>query len=207
MNRAGRLAALLVAIASGVGRPAVAQDSTRAGNDTVPPRGFGTLRQEDIALRIELPGLALRVIPLAESVIRLLSPDADSSLHRLSETWRHAVDSAARRRGIAHPTVLLVSFFGLQDRAQFNPDELTVTSRNQLFRAAAILPLTPGWSTGQLSQRATVSAVYVFDEGIPLLEPLVLSYGGVNNGQWESTLRTLDQERAQVIARASARHQ
>jgi hypothetical protein len=47
--------------------------------------------------------------------------------------------------------------------------------------------------------------VYVLEQ-IPVLEPLQISYGGVTNGQWEATLRTLDQERAQVVARAAARH-
>jgi hypothetical protein len=184
-----------------------AQDTTHTGgNDTLPPAGFGTLKQEDIALQLEVPGLILRVIPLAEPVIRLLSPDTYASLHRLSEARRPAIDSAAKRRGINNPTVFLVAFFGLTDRVPFSPDEVTFTSRNQLFRPSLILPVTPGWSTGMLNQRTTATAIYVLEQ-IPVLEPLVVTYGGVSNSQWETTLRALDQERAQVLVRATSRHQ
>ena len=197
---------LAVALAAGWGRMASAQDTTRVtGSDTLPPVGFGTLKQEDIALQMELPGLILRVIPLAEPVIRLLSPDTYASLHRLAEIRAPEIDSVARRRGISRPTAFLVSFFAVQDRVPFRPDELTFASRNQLFHPAAMLPMTPAWNTGLLSLRTTASAIYVLDQ-IPVLEPIVISYGGVSNGQWENTLRTLDQERAQVVARAAARH-
>src|SRR5688500_19747096 len=47
------------------------------------PVGFGTLHQEDIALRIQLPGVLVRALPLDESVIRVLSPDSYRGLHEL----------------------------------------------------------------------------------------------------------------------------
>lgn len=198
--------ALLLGCSALLATPAFAQDTSQAhGSDTLPPANFGTLKQEDIALQVELPGLVLRVLPLSESVIRLLSPDTYGALHRLSEIWAPAIDSAARRRAINRPTVLLVSFFGVQDRVPFNPDDLSVTSRNQLFRPAAILPLSPGWSAGILRQRTTMSALYVFEQ-VPVLESFSLSYGGTTNDQWDGSLRLLDQERAQVVARAAARH-
>jgi hypothetical protein len=195
----------MIALVASAGR-AAAQDTTHVGgSDTLPPAGFGTLKQEDVSIEIDLPNLVLRIMPLAEPVIRLLSPDAYASLHRLLEIRAPAIDSVARRRGIGHPTAFMVTFFALQDRVPFSPDEVTVTSRNQMFRPIAALPLTPGWSSGLLTLRSTQSAVYVLEQ-IPVLEPLQISYGGVTNGQWEATLRTLDQERAQVVARAAARH-
>lgn len=183
-----------------------AQDSAQVhASDTLPPAGFGTLKQEDIAIQMEPPGMVIRVLPLSEQVTRLLSPDAYAALHRLRESWGPAIDTAARRRAISDPTVLLVSFFGVQDRVPFSPDDFSITSRNQLFRPAAILPLSPGWSAGLLKQRATMSALYVF-EPVPVLEDFSVSYGGSTSNQWETTIRVLYQERAQVVARAAAGH-
>lgn len=184
---------------------APAQDTTQTGRDTLPPAGFGTLKQEDVSVEIDLPNVVMRVMPLAEPVIRLLSPDAYASLHRLIETRASAIDSVARGRGVAHPTAFFVTFFALQDRVPFSPDEVTVTSRSQVFRPLAVLPMSPSWSSGLLKVRSSASAVYVLEQ-IPVLEPFSITYGGVTNEQWETTLRTLDQERAQVVARAAARH-
>ena len=48
------------------------------------PAGFGTLRQDDIALKVSpASGLQVRAIPLDERIIRLLSPDSYRSLREL----------------------------------------------------------------------------------------------------------------------------
>lgn len=179
-----------------------AQDTTAAG---LLPAGYGTLRQEDVALRLRTATLQIRVLPLDERVIRLLAPDSYASLHRLRESLDSAVAEAAARAGVHAPTLVFVTFFGLQEQARFVPDDLTITSRNRFFRPAAILPITPRWSEQQLAQRETASAVYLYEDGIALFDPFAVSYGGATSTDWERTLPTLDRERAAVLARAGAK--
>src|SRR5688572_32862989 len=59
-----------------------ADDTT--GKGSVPP-GYGTLRQDEIAVRLELQGLIVRAIPLEESLIRLLTSDSYRALRELQE--------------------------------------------------------------------------------------------------------------------------
>ncbi len=182
--------------------PVLGQDTTAAG---LPPAGYGTLRQEDIAVRLRTATFQLRILPLDERVIRLLAPDSYASLHKLQESMASSIAEAAARAGLHTPTLVFVTFFGLQDQARFVPDDVTITSRNRLFRPVAILPITPRWSEQQLSQRETASAVYLFEDGIALFDPFAVSYGGATSTDWERALPTLDRERAAVLARAGAK--
>lgn len=197
-----RLPALLAAALACASHPAPAQDTTAAG---LPPAGYGTLRQEEVAVRLRTGTLQLRVLPLDERVTRLLAPDSYASLHKLQESMASSEAEAAARVGVHAPTLLLVTFFGLQDQARFVPDDLTITSRNRFFRPVAILPITPRWSEQQLAQRETATAVYLYEDGIALFDPFAVSYGGATSTGWERTLPMLDRERAAVLARAGAR--
>ncbi len=180
------------------------QRDTAAATADLPPAGYGTLRQEDVALRIQTSTLAIRILPLDERILRLLAPDAYDSLHRLLLSKREEIGAIGARYGTSTPTPFLVTFFGRQDRARFEPEILTLTSQNRFFRPLEIVPLTSLWSLRQLDQRETASAVYVFEE-LRLLDPFIVSYEGVAGGGWEQTLRTLDRERASVLARASGK--
>jgi hypothetical protein len=171
---------------------------------SLPPAGFGTLRQEDVSLRLRTPVLQIQVVPLSEAVIRLLAVDTYTSLHRLVESKRAEIAEAGNRRGVREPTVFLVSFFGLERDARFNPDDLTITSQNRLFRPLQILPLSPLWGGQQLGQRETATALYVFEDGIRILDPFVVDYVVVQNASWEQILRVLDRERSSAMARAAA---
>jgi hypothetical protein len=182
-------------------RNAAAQDSSSAD---LPPAGYGTLRQDDVALRLQAPNLQIRIVPLDERVIRLLSPDTYESFHRVRESKAADIAEAARQHGIHEPTLFLVTFFGLQDQARFSPEIVTVISENRFFRPVEILPLSPLWSGQTLNQRETATAVYVFEDGIRLLAPFTLSYDGSSTNAWEQHLRTLDRERASAAARAAA---
>ncbi len=182
--------------------PALAQDTTVAG---LPPAGYGTLRQEDVAVRLRTATFQLRVLPLDERVIRLLAPDSYASLHKLQESMASGIAETAARAGVHAPTIVFVTFFGLQDQARFVPEDVTITSRNRFFRPVAILPITPRWSEQQLSQRETASAVYLYEDGIALFDPFAVSYGGTTSNDWERTLPTLDRERAAVLARAGGK--
>ncbi len=197
-----RLTALLALTLACAPGPAPAQDTTTAG---LPPAGYGTLRQEDVSVRLRTGTLQIRVLPLDERVTRLLAPDTYASLHKLQESMASAVAEEAARAGIHAPTLVLVTFFGLQDQARFVPDDLTITSRNRFFRPVAILPITPRWSEQLLGQRETASAVYVYEDGIALFDPFAVSYGGTTSTDWERTLPVLDRERAAVLARSGGK--
>lgn len=170
-----------------------------------PPAGFGTLGQEQVAVRLSTPTIELRVLPLDERVIRLLAPDTYASFHRLLEKHRPQIDSIAFRRGIGVPAVLLVTFFGLEERARFEPELLSVSAQNRLFRPLEILPLSPQWLRRQLDQRQTASGIYIFPGDIRILDPFDVSYDDVVSRDWGDRLRRLDRERAGVLSRAGRR--
>ena len=184
---------------------AITQDTTAISEAGLPPAGYGTLRQDDVAIHLETGTFALRVLPLDERVIRLLAPDSYRSLSRLKESRRAETTEAAARTGMPEATLFLVQFFGLQPEARFTPEDLTITSRNSFFRPIAILPLSPRWSELLLRQRETATAIYLYEDGIAVLEPFVVSYGGMSTERWAQVLPTLDRERAAVVARASGR--
>jgi hypothetical protein len=196
------LLALTAACASSTQAQDTAQATGRAG---LPPAGYGTLRQEDVAVRLRTGTFLLRVLPLDERVTRLLAPDSYASLHKLQESLAGGIAEAAARAGVHQPVLVFVTFFGLQDQARFVPEDITITSRGRLFRPVAILPITPRWSEQQLSQRETASAVYAYEDGIALFDPFAVSYGGVTSTEWERALPALDRERAAVLARAGGR--
>ena len=62
------------------GNAPITDDTTGRANV---PVGFGTLRQDEIAIRLELQGLIVRAIPLDENLIRLLTPDSYRALREL----------------------------------------------------------------------------------------------------------------------------
>ena len=46
--------------------------------------------------------------------------------------------------------------------------------------------------------------MYLYGDGIQILDPFTVSYGPIVNTVWEQRLRRLDRERASVLARAAA---
>ncbi len=195
-----RLAAAVPAFSALLAGAAAAQDTTTAPG--LVPAGYGTLRQEDIAVRLTTGTFQVRVLPLDERIIRLLAPDSYTALHRLVASMAPRIAAAAQQAGVHEPALFLVTFFGLQEQARFVAEDVTITSRNRFFRPIAMLPITPRWNEQQLSQRETATAVYVYEDGIALFEPFAVSYGGATSNDWEQVLPTLDSERAAVLARA-----
>ncbi len=170
-----------------------------------PPAGFGTLRQEAISIGFRANEFEIQVVPLDERIIRLLAPDTYSSLHRLKSTKSDELDAIATRYGLRTPNVFLVRFFAVQPSVRFEPEFLTITSQNRLFRVLEIIALSPLWSGRQLNQRETATAIYVFDDGIRIMDPMTLSYASASTDRWGGLLRSLEIERASVIARAAGR--
>jgi hypothetical protein len=182
------------------GLPRIFDDTTGRANV---PVGFGTLRQDDIAIRIELQGLIVRAIPLDENLIRLLTPDSYRALRDLQESNKQAIAAVTRRTGGRAPDLWYVSFFGVEPDVHFSPMELVITSSGRDFRALEVLPLSSGFGEQRLKQRETQSAIYLFDETIDLDQPLTVTFQNVRNEDWEQILTRVERERALVRARAS----
>jgi hypothetical protein len=177
---------------------------TLAAQD-LPPAGFGSLRQDQVSVFLTTSNLSVRVLPLDERVIRLLAPDTYSSLLQLKRSRADAIAAAARSAGYDSATVFVVTFFGLQPITRFDPDQLYLSSQNTFYRPIGVVPLTPRWSEGTLSQREQAVGIYLFQPGILILQPFTLFYGDQRSDAWETSLRSLDSERARVLARAAAR--
>jgi len=179
-----------------------ADDTT--GSNLVPP-GFGSLRQDDIAVRVQLVGgLTVRAIPLEESVIRLLSPDSYRALRDLQESRRTQISAVQQRFRYPRYSLWYVSFFGEeQGEARFSPQELIITSAGRDFRPLDIIPLTSGFGEQTLKQRESQSALYVFDGAIEVGQPLAVTVETVRSDSWAGVLQRIERERAAVRSRAS----
>jgi hypothetical protein len=173
----------------------------------LPPVGYGSLRQDQVAVMITTDNLAVRTLPLDERVIRLLSPDTYSSLHAIAESRATAIAAAARAAGRDSAAAFVVTFFALQRQVMFNPDQVYISSQGAFFRPLAILPLTPRWSESRLDQRQQAMAIYLFDVSIPVLQPFTVFYGDKSSTAWENSINLLAGERARVLSRASQRQQ
>lgn len=168
------------------------------------PAGHGTLRQDDVAVRVQYLGLVASFLPLDESVIRVLAPDTYRSLRDLQASRRAAVEAIARRYALAEPRLWYVSFYGVeQGETRFDPLQLTVTSGGRDFRPVDAIPLTPGFGEHRLAQRETQAALYVFDGGLDVNQPFELTFQTVRSSAWDAVLRRVERERSLVRSRLS----
>src|SRR5690606_23397932 len=194
---AGAVLALLLAAPAVL----VAQD---AGNDgDLLPVGMGSLSQDDLAVRLRTESLEIRFVPLDERMIRLLAPDAYRSLHALRLRERPRIDSIARESGVGAPSAALVSFYARQPGTRFQPELLMVALRSRQFYPLGIIPLSPSFSSQQLELRQPATAIYLYEEQLPIAEPFTLTYGGVTSQDWERKLNTLERERARIGSRVA----
>jgi hypothetical protein len=191
-----RLAALLVLLSHAV--PAWGQSGRPPSAVTV---SLGTLTQNDLALRIRNDDIEIRFVPLDPRVTRLLANDAFQALRTLVETKRRAIDSVASRAGVTEPGLALVSFFGQRSDARFDPQTLTLLIRNRVFQPLGVIPIDARFSSQQLGVREQASAIYLFEEEIPVSDSFSLSYGPLTSDDWQIKQPTLDRERARVAAR------
>ncbi len=206
----GAAALLVIVTACAGGAPTAAGQSgslAPISDDTTGrasvPVGFGTLRQDDVAIRLELQGLIVRAIPLDENLIRLLTPDSYRALRELQESNKQAISAVTRRTGGRAPDLWYVSFYGVEPDVHFSPMELVITSSGRDFRALEVLPLSSGFGEQRLRQRETQSAIYLFDESVDLDQPLTVTFQNVRDDSWEQILTRVERERALVRARAS----
>ncbi len=177
--------------------PAEARDTAAL----IPP-GFGTLRQDDIAIRMQVANVQIRAIPLDESVIRVLSPDSYRSLHGLRESRREAIERLAARYLLRERNVWYVSFFGLAPDARFSPQELTLGVSGREFRPLEIVPLTNGFGEQRVSQNQTQSALYLFPDGVDPEQPIAARMENARDDSWGAIQQRIERERALARARA-----
>lgn len=165
---------------------------------------YGTLNQNDLAIRMSNEDVEIRFIPLDPKVTRLLANDAFQSLRSLVEARRRSIDSVASRAGVTEPGLALVSFFGLRSDTRFDPQTLTVRLRNRALQPLGIIPINPRFTSHQLNLREQASAIYLFEEDLPVDDSFSLSYGDLVSPDWQTRQPLIDRERARVSARTRA---
>jgi hypothetical protein len=191
------LAGLLFLFVRAVPAGAQAVEQVQAG-----PVSYGTLNQNDLALRVRNEDVEIRFIPLDRRVTRLLANDAFQSLRLLVESKRRAIDSVASRAGVTEPGLALVSFFGLRPDTRFDPQTLTLLIRNRVFPPLGIIPISAKFTSQQLNAGEQASAIYLFEQDIPVNDSFSLSYGALLSEDWQTKQPILNRERARVAARA-----
>ena len=185
--------------------PVPVTGATVAGDTSglVPP-GYGLLRQDDVALRLQQLGMTVRLIPLDESVLRVLSSDSYRTLRDLRESRRDAVANIARRASQRAPSLWYVSFHNQeQGEARFSPTSIVITNVGRDFRPLDVVALTAGFGAQRLAQRESQSAILVFDETLDVKQPLVVTYEGAVNSEWNDRLQRIERERALIRSRLS----
>ena len=106
---------------------------------------------------------------------------------------------------VREPRVWIVRFVGLAPDARFVPTDFTVTSGGREYRPFDIIPLSPGFGAQRLQPREQQSALLLFEEGLDVSQPLVVTMGSQRNTDWETILlKTIDPERAAIRARAGS---
>jgi hypothetical protein len=208
---------LLAGVLAGVGPTARAQagggktDTTRTDSlkrtarSGLIPAGFGTLRQDDIAIQVQNLGLLVKLIPLDESVIRTLAPDSYRALHTIRENKARQLDSIRTRLGLPAVEAWLVEFFNAQQgEARYDVMDILVRSAGRDFRPLDVVPVKPGFGDGRLAQRESRSAVYAFDSSIDLTQPITVTIGTQTSSAWNDIAQRIELERSFVWSRAGA---
>lgn len=200
MRTTRRLSGILALLGFALAAPAYAQEGEPERDAALPP-GYGSLNQNDLALRVRNADIEVRFVPLDERVTKLLARDAYESLRSLVVSRRRQIDSVASSAGISRPGLALVTFFGQRAAARYDPQTLTLVVRNRVYRPLGIVPFTPRFTSQQLDVREQVSGIYLFEEDIPVTDNFSISYNELTSEEWSRRRSTLDRERARATAR------
>ncbi len=171
------------------------------------PTGFGTLRQDDVALKVSpANGLQVRAIPLDERVIRLLSPDSYRSLRELLTSKERDLLAVKERNRLPNYSIWYVSFFAQeQGETRFSPQEFIINNTGRDFRPLDMLPITPGFGEYRLKQREVQSALLIFDGQIDVNQPITaLMESTPSVTDWNRVIQRIERERALVRSRAAS---
>ena len=200
----GRALVIGLGVLASLASVARGQDSASAQGD-LPPVGFGTLNQDDIAVTLRQEDLEIRVVPLDERILRLLAPDTYASLSSILKTRSADIDSISRRNGVSVPGILFVTFFARRAGARFDPQNLNLVIRNQLSRPIGIVRYSANFNAQQLEVRQQASGLFLFEETLPVFEPFTISYGTTSSDAWEGKLVRIQRERARITGRGVRR--
>ena len=155
----------------------------------------GSLRQDQISVRLTAGTLQIEVTPLASWILEAAAPDTRGRLMRIAEA--HGTE-LARQSGALEPELFLVSFTSRRAGAGFRPDDLHLVSRGLRERPAAIRAITPGWGSHRLEQQATAQAVYAYSDDVDLTRELTVAYQGAEDSSWSSRLAVIEAERVRI---------
>lgn len=203
-HRTRYIALLALVFAPALVHPRHGHAQNLPSSEQVLPPGYGTLKQEDLQIALSTTQLEIRFTPLDPRVINLLAPDAYQAMAVLVQNNRPRIDSAARANAVSRPGIAYVSFYGISPGANFDAQSLALVFRGRLLRPIAILPYTPNFNDGRLDPRQLVSAFYLFEEQIPVLEPFQLQYYQQFNTEWTSSrISKINTERQMALLRSS----
>ena len=122
-----------------------------------------------------------------------------------SRAGRQDITDAARRAGLANPTLVMVTFYGQAPGARFTPEDIQLQSRGRLVPAGRPSSRCHprgapcSWISGSRRSRSIS-----YDEGISWFEDLSASYQSGPQATWSRALQLLQRERARVQARAQS---
>lgn len=167
------------------------------------PAGYGTLSIDDITLMLTTDVLDIRFVPLDERVLRLAKPSVDSSMDQLVEQYKSQIQDAASRSGISSPGLALITFYSRQSGARFEPQDFSILSPGREYRPVAVIPYTNNFNNGQLDLRQRASAIYLFEEPLPVETNFGVRYGVTTAADaWSGIRLRLDREKSRVISRS-----
>jgi hypothetical protein len=194
-----RLGLVLVLIVGGERR-------AQAQVDTVGllPPGYGTLDLNTVTMVMQTPVLEIRFVPMDKRVMRLAKPSVDSAMDQLVTRFKAQIKDAADRAGVSSPGLAMVTFFATQPGSQFTPQDLRVIIPGRELTPIGILPFNANFNSGQLQLRQQASALYVFEQPLPVENSFGIGYGPTSSPDaWTPVLETLNREKSRVQARAS----
>jgi len=194
------------AVQSAGDRPPGTRESAQDSSALLVPAGFGSLRQDDIALRVSQFGLQVRAIPLDETVIRVLSPDSYRAMREIVASQGERLAAIQRRTALPRLSLWYVSFFAIeQGETRFSPMEFNISNVGRDFQPVDVIPLSPGFGSQRLRQREVQSGLYVFDGQVDVNQPLAILYETARNDEWSILLHRIERERALARSRAAAK--
>ena len=171
------------------------------------PAGFGSLKQDDISLKVTpSTGLQVNAVPLEENLIRLLSPDSYRALSELKKSQEGNLKVIRERYRLPSYSIWYVKFFATeQGETRFSPQEFIINNTGRDFRPLEMIPLSPGFGEYRLKQREVQSALFVFDGQIDINQPTKATMEGTQSlTDWGRVLQIIERERSMVKSRASA---
>ena len=185
---------------AGADAPAVAP---RPGADPEPGRS-GTLRQDEISVRMTVGDVRVELTPLVGWVLQAAAPDTRDRLTRIARA--HA-SGQGRGTGEAEAVLFLVTFSSMRPGAEFQPEDLHLISRGLRERPLAIRAITPGWGSQRLGQQESAVAVYAYPASVDLSRDVVVSYQGEEDASWSNIVSAVEAERGRIppAAQSSSR--